>query len=278
LVNTIIIAIKIDSDGKVIEANVISGHPLFRKISEETALKSRYLPSFLFGERVRVYSELAYTFDGNINSVNVKEFPVRFTKDKDVKFLPIINGRAIDLQKPIYPKEAKDFCVKGKVMVEVLIDEKGDVIEAEAISGDELLHNSAVEAVKNTKFRKIDDVPRVKERGIIVYNFDSLAPKCVDAGIVNKKALKIPEPKVANLNQPKHLQITKEEIVKVQIIIDMDGNVKNARAIYGNLLLRNACEVSAKNSKFPPTLIEGKRFLISAILVYKFKPDGTIEF
>jgi outer membrane biosynthesis protein TonB len=72
-------------------------------------------------------------------------------KEKTIK-QPIVNGMATYLPKHDFPQEAKDFCANGKVEVEVLIGEDGNVIEAKAISGDELLHGSAVEAAKKAKF------------------------------------------------------------------------------------------------------------------------------
>ncbi|HXG85851.1 MAG TPA: energy transducer TonB [Pyrinomonadaceae bacterium] len=97
----------------------------------------------------------------------------------------IVNGKATKLPEPIYSREAKDSCASGEVKVEVLIDENGDVISAKAISGDELLRTSAVEAAKKAKFRTTHF--QVKVRGIVVYNF-VLKIKCIEVGIVNKKA------------------------------------------------------------------------------------------
>jgi TonB family protein len=197
-------------------------------------------------------------------------------KTKPVK-LGIINGRATFLPKPIYPQEARDFCVGGKVEVEVLVDEKGNVIEAKAISGDELLRESAVESAKKTTFSQpMIDAPIVKTRGIIVYNFDSLAPKCIATNqIVNDRAIYLPKPNVQNIVHPKHLQLKKDEIVKIEIIVNEEGKVTNARAISGHPLLRAVCENAARNTKFTTTTL-GK-ILIKAFLVYKIKPSGEVE-
>ena len=65
----------------------------------------------------------------------------------------IVNGKATYLPQPEYPQEAKDFCASGVISVEVEIDGKGEVISAKAISGDELLHKSAVETAKKAKFQ-----------------------------------------------------------------------------------------------------------------------------
>jgi TonB family protein len=196
-------------------------------------------------------------------------------KENSIK-RPIINGMAAELPKPDYPQEAKNSCAKGKVEVDVLIGEDGNVTEAKAISGDELLHDSAVKAAKKAKFRTGHFA--IKVRGVIVYDFDSLA-KCADlARVVNKKALSIPKPRVANFNKPKHLQIKEEQSVAIQIVIDESGKVIYAKAISGHLMLRAACEISARQAKFAPTLINPGLIKVKALLVYKFKPNGKIEF
>lgn len=191
--------------------------------------------------------------------------------DEKPSKLGIVNGRATYLPKLDYPQEAKDLCVGGKVEVEVLIDEKGNVAEAKAISGDDLLREVSVEAAKKAKFVQAP----VKIRGIIVYNFDAFA-KCLNVGIVNKKAINLPKPKAANINHPKHLRITEEQIVAVQIAINIEGKVTAARAISGHPLLRPFCENSARQSKFSYINDVGN-IIVRALLVYKFKPDGTIE-
>lgn len=184
--------------------------------------------------------------------------------------LGIVNGKAIYLPKPDYPQEAKDFCAGGKVEIEVLISEKGDVIEAKPISGDELLHNTSVQAVKKAKFGPMADSIPLKSKGIVVYNFVP-QPKCIVVGIVNKRALKIPKPYI-NLSPPK-----KEALMVVQIVVNMEGRVTAARAVSGNPLIRSACENAARQTKFSPALIDGRPIKVKAFLVYKFKPDGTID-
>ena len=197
-----------------------------------------------------------------------------FAQEKKAITGEIVNGKAIYLPKPDYPQEAKDFCAKGQVEIEVLIGEDGNVIEAKAISGDELLHASAVEAAKKAKFTTGHSAIRVK--GIIVYNFDTLA-KCIVIGIVNRKAVRLLKPKVANLNSQKHFLIKKAEFVVIQIVIDMSGNVVSSRALLGNPLLRAACEIAARQTKFAPTLANIPPIKIRALIAYKFKPNGTVE-
>ncbi len=190
----------------------------------------------------------------------------------------IINGMAKYLPKPDYPQEAKDFCVGGKVEILVeLMASGGKPFAVKAISGDALLRKSAEEAVKKAIFYPRQELIKdYKIKGIVVYNFDSLA-KCISVGIVNKKALNIPKPQVGQIIHPKHLRILKEQIVAVQIVVDESGKVTQAKAISGHPLLYAACVNSARQTKFPPTLIDGLPIKVKALLVYKFKPDGTID-
>ncbi|HEX8495290.1 MAG TPA: energy transducer TonB [Pyrinomonadaceae bacterium] len=84
----------------------------------------------------------------------------------------VLNGKAITLPKPAYPAIAKSANASGLVVVQVTIDEMGDVIEARATSGHELLREAAVEAARQAKFTptKLSGQP-VKVSGSITYNF-----------------------------------------------------------------------------------------------------------
>lgn len=84
----------------------------------------------------------------------------------------VVNGKAIDLPKPNYSAAARAIGANGEVSVQVTIDEKGNVIAANAVSGHALLRSSAVSAALNAKFRPtlLSDQP-VKVKGVIIYKF-----------------------------------------------------------------------------------------------------------
>ena len=167
------------------------------------------------------------------------------------------------MPKPDYPQEAKDFCAEGKVKVEVLIGEGGNVISANAILGDELLRESAVKAAQKATFNQTLDVQPIKLKGIVVYNFVS-ERKCIEAGIVNDKAVYLPEPIF-----PTGCRCNGN--VLVQIIVDESGNVIKARAISGNPLFRTSAVAAALKTKFKPAMVDGGNpFLVKAQLIYKF--------
>lgn len=89
-----------------------------------------------------------------------------------VKTSKVLNGEAKYLPKPIYPAPAQAVRAEGNVNVQVLIDEKGNVVSAKVIEGHPLLRAVAVDAARRAKFSPtfLSEVP-VKVTGIIVYKF-----------------------------------------------------------------------------------------------------------
>lgn len=85
---------------------------------------------------------------------------------------PIILANVISLPKPIYPTLAKQAGVHGPVNVQILIDEAGKVISAQAVKGSAMLTQAAVDAARRARFTptKLGDQP-VKVQGVITYNF-----------------------------------------------------------------------------------------------------------
>jgi periplasmic protein TonB len=86
----------------------------------------------------------------------------------------VLNGKAISLPKPAYPPIARAAHAAGTVVVQVLIDENGNVVSAHAVSGHPLLQGAAVGAARQAKFSptKLSGQP-VKVTGVIQYNFVS---------------------------------------------------------------------------------------------------------
>lgn len=84
----------------------------------------------------------------------------------------VINGRAISKPAPPYPAVAKVARADGTVAVHLVVDERGDVISADASAGHPLLRAVAVEAARQAKFTPTTLSGRpVKVSGVITYNF-----------------------------------------------------------------------------------------------------------
>lgn len=84
----------------------------------------------------------------------------------------VLNGKAVRLVQPPYPPIARSAHAAGQVVVQVLIDENGNVVAAHATSGHPLLQAAAVSAARSSKFTptKLSGQP-VKVNGVIIYNF-----------------------------------------------------------------------------------------------------------
>lgn len=198
-----------------------------------------------------------------------------------------INGKAIDMPKP--PKgvlencNCKFFSEIQQVIVQITISEKGIVEEAIAISGHPFLRQISEQAARNSRFTpsilgcelqkaysEIVYSYNLREN-TITYNFPELrfTKYIFNVGVVNKKAIYLPKP--THIIPPKQTQI-----VKIEVVIDEQGNVINTNAISGHPLLRSVCESAARKAKFHPTWDVGK-IRVNGILVYTIKPNGKVE-
>lgn len=84
----------------------------------------------------------------------------------------VLNGKAKNLAKPEYPEAARAVKAGGAVNVQVTIDEQGNVISAEAVSGHPLLRKASEDAAKKSKFTPtmLEGIP-VKVTGIVIFNY-----------------------------------------------------------------------------------------------------------
>ena len=81
-------------------------------------------------------------------------------------------GKAISLPRPPYPEAAKAAKVSGAVTVEIVIDEKGRVVWANAVNGHPLLQAASVWAACRARYSPMKISGQVvKVNSVIVYNF-----------------------------------------------------------------------------------------------------------
>jgi TonB family protein len=84
----------------------------------------------------------------------------------------VLQGNVVNKVQPAYPSIAKSAKASGAVQVQIVINEAGTVIDAQAIGGHPLLRAAAVEAAKQWSFQptKLSGVP-VKVQGVLAFNF-----------------------------------------------------------------------------------------------------------
>jgi TonB family protein len=76
------------------------------------------------------------------------------------------------LPTPVYPSAARSVQAKGRVTIQVTIDQHGNVTSATPISGHPLLRSSAADAATRSRFNPVRiSGQSVTAVGTIVYNF-----------------------------------------------------------------------------------------------------------
>ncbi len=84
----------------------------------------------------------------------------------------VLNSRAISKPAPVYPQAARAAHVSGPVVVQVTVDEDGNVISAKPVSGDPLLQQAATQAAYNWRFSPTSlSGHAVRVSGTITFNF-----------------------------------------------------------------------------------------------------------
>jgi TonB family protein len=83
-----------------------------------------------------------------------------------------LKSKILSNPQPSLPDAAKKAKVSGPVRVEVVVDERGNVISAKPVSGNSLLHAEAVKSAKKARFSPtLLKGQSVKVSGVITYNF-----------------------------------------------------------------------------------------------------------
>ena len=106
-------------------------------------MEAKFAPTQLNGQPVKVTGSIIYNFvaphDRDGNSIRTLNGGV-------------LNGKATSLPSPAYPPAAQAIGAGGTVIVQVTIDEQGNVVSAGAISGHPLLRGAATEAAAKSTF------------------------------------------------------------------------------------------------------------------------------
>ena len=88
--------------------------------------------------------------------------------------------------------------------------------------------------------------------------------------LMNGRATKLAQP----IFPPAARAVRAYGIVSVQVLIDENGGVIEAKAVSGHPLLRAASIAAARESKFAPVFLSGKAVKVSGVIVYNFVPQS----
>ncbi|MEP6924495.1 MAG: energy transducer TonB [Pyrinomonadaceae bacterium] len=158
--------------GGILDAQVIEGDAIFRQAVYDSLGSMQFRQTYFMGEPVRIQGILEFTqhdSDGyNMISCRdaVKEAELPAVIDGGV-----LNENATACEAPQFPADAKAANLKSvAAKVQVIIDEKGNVISAKPIDGHPAFGQAAAQAAMKATFRRslIINQP-VKVSGIMIF-------------------------------------------------------------------------------------------------------------
>jgi protein TonB len=88
----------------------------------------------------------------------------------------------------------------------------------------------------------------------------------ISGGVLNGRAVRLVQPPYPAIARSAHASGQ----VKVQIVIDENGNVISATPVSGHPLLQGAATAAARASKFTPTKLSGMPVKVSGVIIYNF--------
>jgi len=101
------------------------------------------------------------------------------------------------------------------------------------------------------------------ERGTTAY---ATKRRAIEGGVLNGKASSLPKPEYPAIARAAKAAGT----VTVEVVVDEEGNVVEAKAVSGHPLLQSAAVNAARQAKFTPTLVSGEPTQVSGYLTYNF--------
>lgn len=181
------VRITIDEAGNVIGAEDASGpYPICQSVTEPNVLalraaaltaasQARFEPTSENGTPVKVTGMLKYDFISSKKAAATTlsgSYRVVGSLEHATGNGSVLSGKASHLPKPPYPPAARAVRASGSVQIRVLIDERGNMYSAEAISGHPLLRSAAEVAACKARFTptQLEGKP-VRITGTITYNF-----------------------------------------------------------------------------------------------------------
>ena len=169
------------------------------------------------------------------------------------------NVKIIKRVAPEYPEEAERKRIQGKVVLDITVDEAGNVSIVKVVSGPAELQQSAVDAAKQWRFSNSVKRP-VTIQITLQFTLDQDSNNDQQSnGLKNTYKVNAVYPEEA-----KRKGVQGE--VTVEITVNDKGEVTGARAVNGETLLRQSAVDAAKQFRFTNDLNK----TVVATLTFKF--------
>lgn len=205
--------------------------------------------------------------------------------------------------KPVYPPEAVTRAIQGQVVIQLEISETGDVVSATPVSGEPILAEAAIDAMKKWKFKPyIKDGKAVRARAKMPHNFafqgttikikGAATPSAqpsetsavndtsttdpaasqrplklkVSQGVMDGIKIYDLPPRYPPAARQKHIQ---GEVV-LRATIGKDGLIHNLQVVSGPVELVQAAVGAVQQWRYRPYLLEGEPVEVETIVRVQF--------
>lgn len=157
---TVVLRIVIDKEGAVRDPQIVSGHPMLSPAAIEAVKQWRYGRNISDDKPVEVETVVRVSF--KMADGPEIDAPRRLQQDSArTEGIPqlvrvaagIMQGLLAHKVDPEYPAEAKEKHIEGTVLLNVDIDNEGNVGRVELVSGHPMLAPAAMDAILEWKYR-----------------------------------------------------------------------------------------------------------------------------
>lgn len=147
----VVVRIVISTEGRVIEAKVLSGHPMLMSATLDAVKQWKFRPYVLNNERVEVDTTATVEYKADPPHVVT---PKPFQGPRKLRVSQsVVEGMMLTKVGPVYPLEAQAKHIQGDVILQATIDKEGNIAGLKVISGHPLLAEAATEAVRQWKYK-----------------------------------------------------------------------------------------------------------------------------
>jgi TonB family protein len=161
---------------------------------------------------------------------------------------------------PVYPEEAEREGVEGKVVLDVTVEQNGEVSMAKVLSGHKLLQQAAVDAVKQWRFaNSVNDSVTIQLTISFSLSGSATEPQTREPALTNTHKVEAVYPEEA---KRQHIQGQ----VAIEIKVNDKGEVVDARAVGGHDLLRQSAVDAAKQFRFS----NNRHATVTATITFNF--------
>ena len=157
LEDTVVIEGKTDTEGNVVEVEILKGkHEILNQAAAEAVKQWKYEPMIIDGKARAIFFTVSCRF--RLDPEKKKDVTVKTAEAADEKSAPIyaigdIKGpKLITKVEPVYPEEAKKNGIKGVVIIEATTNDEGDVIDTNILRSVPGLDQAAIDALKQWKY------------------------------------------------------------------------------------------------------------------------------